>query len=80
MVPSSLRSILSQWKEGEEGEEARPKFLYINPTGANPTGTLLPEGRRREIYQLYCQVGLDTRQGSFCRLASSLSVIWGWVR
>jgi len=58
LVPSSLRSILSQWKEGEEGEEARPKFLYINPTGANPTGTLLPEGRRREIYQLCCQYNL----------------------
>lgn len=32
-----------------------PKFLYINPTGANPTGTVLPENRRREIYDLACQ-------------------------
>ena len=56
MVPSSLSSILSQWQPGPEGEQARPKFLYINPTGANPTGTLLPEQRRREIYQLCCKV------------------------
>ena len=30
----------------------KPKFIYINPTGANPTGTVLPENRRKEIYQL----------------------------
>ena len=26
--------------------------MYLNPTGANPTGTILPEDRRREIYNL----------------------------
>ena len=66
MVPDSLRSVLSQWTPGSE-ELDSPKFLYINPTGANPTGelcisfliliwkisgTLLPLDRRKEIYQL----------------------------
>ena len=40
MIPQSLRNILSQWTPGVETEDC-PKFLYINPTGANPTGTLL---------------------------------------
>ncbi|XP_076758302.1 kynurenine/alpha-aminoadipate aminotransferase, mitochondrial [Xylocopa sonorina] len=29
-----------------------PKLLYVNPTGANPTGTVLTESRRRRIYEL----------------------------
>lgn len=29
-----------------------PKFLYINPTGSNPTGTVLSLQRRQEIYQI----------------------------
>ena len=39
MVPDSLRSVLSQWTPGSEDLDS-PKFLYINPTGANPTGEL----------------------------------------
>ena len=35
--------------------EVKPKLLYINPTGANPTGTLLPLARRKEIYKLASQ-------------------------
>ena len=58
MVPASLRATLARWSRGKEGEPDRPKFLYINPTGANPTGSLLPEGRRREIYELCCQYNL----------------------
>ena len=34
------------------------KVLYINPTGANPTGTLLSAERRKEIYQLCCDYNL----------------------
>ena len=26
--------------------------MYINPTGANPTGTVLPLDRRRQIYEI----------------------------
>ncbi|OAD58162.1 Kynurenine/alpha-aminoadipate aminotransferase, mitochondrial [Eufriesea mexicana] len=29
-----------------------PKILYVNPTGANPTGTVLTNIRRKEIYEL----------------------------
>ena len=34
------------------------QVLYINPTGANPTGTLLSVERRKEIYQLCCDYNL----------------------
>lgn len=29
-----------------------PQFLYVNPIGANPTGTVLPEERKKYIYKL----------------------------
>lgn len=32
-----------------------PKMLYITPTGNNPTGTVIPEDRRRKIYELACR-------------------------
>ena len=51
MKPSSLRSVLSRWKPQHNYSDL-PKFLYINPTGANPTGTVLPLERRKEILQL----------------------------
>lgn len=50
MRSDALRDVLSQ-----SGEKSKPKFLYINPTGANPTGTMVPESRRREIYDLASQ-------------------------
>jgi len=28
------------------------QLLYVNPTGANPTGTVLSENRRRQVYKL----------------------------
>jgi len=57
MIPDSLRKVLSQWTPGQEGAGV-PKFLYINPTGANPTGTVLPVERRQEIYRLCCEYNL----------------------
>ena len=45
MVPSSLEAALDRAK-------VKPKLLYINPTGANPTGTLLPLERRQQIYSI----------------------------
>eukprot|EP00092_Neocalanus_flemingeri_P004236 GFUD01004556.1.p1 GENE.GFUD01004556.1~~GFUD01004556.1.p1 ORF type:complete len:438 (-),score=98.23 GFUD01004556.1:51-1364(-) len=57
MKPESLKKVLAQWTPGEESKHI-PKFLYINPTGANPTGTVLPLDRRREIYQLCCEYNL----------------------
>ncbi|XP_033324065.2 kynurenine/alpha-aminoadipate aminotransferase, mitochondrial [Megalopta genalis] len=29
-----------------------PKILYVNPTGSNPTGIVMPESRKREVYAL----------------------------
>ncbi|KAI4495504.1 hypothetical protein M0802_008718 [Mischocyttarus mexicanus] len=29
-----------------------PKLIYLNPTGANPTGTLLTENRRKQVYEI----------------------------
>jgi len=57
MKPESLQKVLSQWTPGEESTDI-PKFLYINPTGANPTGTVLPTERRHEIYRLCCEYNL----------------------
>ena len=48
MRPDSLRQVLNSLGK----DVKRPKFLYINPTGANPTGTILSEERRKEIYEL----------------------------
>jgi kynurenine/2-aminoadipate aminotransferase len=57
MIPASLRQVLARWTPGEESSHV-PKFLYINPTGANPTGTVLPLERRQEIYRLCCEYNL----------------------
>ena len=45
MIPESLKSTLAN-------STAKPKVLYINPTGANPTGTVLTADRRKEIYNI----------------------------
>lgn len=29
--------------------------MYVNATGANPTGTVMPIHRRKEIYRLACE-------------------------
>ncbi|CAH0697428.1 unnamed protein product [Spodoptera exigua] len=52
MIPETLDAVL--------GERLRrglkmPKMMYIIPTGSNPTGTVLPEERRRQIYELACR-------------------------
>ena len=57
MRPDSLKQILSQWSPRSEDTNA-PKFLYINPTGANPTGTVLSTERRQEIYKICSQYDL----------------------
>ncbi|EEB09965.1 kynurenine/alpha-aminoadipate aminotransferase, putative [Pediculus humanus corporis] len=35
-----------------------PKLLYVNPTGANPTGVILSTERKKEIYKLACKYNL----------------------
>ncbi|XP_051159721.1 kynurenine/alpha-aminoadipate aminotransferase, mitochondrial-like isoform X2 [Leptopilina boulardi] len=39
-------------KEKLEAKKPLPKFLYVNPTGANPTGTVLSDKRKEKIYEL----------------------------
>ncbi len=51
MKVNALKSML----DNAQGSSKAPKLLYINPTGANPTGTVLPEDRRRDLYELACQ-------------------------
>ncbi|XP_050430915.1 kynurenine/alpha-aminoadipate aminotransferase, mitochondrial-like [Adelges cooleyi] len=35
-----------------------PKVIYINPTGSNPTGIVMPNDRRRELYRLACEYNI----------------------
>ncbi|XP_049706282.2 kynurenine/alpha-aminoadipate aminotransferase, mitochondrial [Helicoverpa armigera] len=52
MLPETLDSVLAdRLRRGLK----MPKMLYITPTGSNPTGTVLPEDRRRRIYELACK-------------------------
>ncbi|XP_052758039.1 kynurenine/alpha-aminoadipate aminotransferase, mitochondrial [Galleria mellonella] len=52
LVPESLESTL-------EDRLVRglkmPKLLYVTPTGSNPAGTVIPEERRKKIYDLACR-------------------------
>ncbi|XP_040573353.1 kynurenine/alpha-aminoadipate aminotransferase, mitochondrial [Lepeophtheirus salmonis] len=47
MDPKNLESRLE--------ESSNAKVLYINPTGMNPTGTVLPYKRRCRIYEICCE-------------------------
>lgn len=52
LIPETLDSVL--------GERLHlglkmPKMMYIIPTGNNPSGTVLTEQRRRQIYELACK-------------------------
>ena len=60
MRPDKLREALAaKWRPEEmETTKGAPKFMYINPTGANPTGRVLTAERRKEIYQIACEYKL----------------------
>ncbi len=62
MRPDSLRAVLEKFKRIQanfpgDGAET-PKVLYLNPTGANPTGTMMPRERREEIYAICSEFDL----------------------
>src|SRR5215813_14093567 len=40
------------------GRNVRPKFIYTIPTVQNPTGTIMPEQRRRELLRLAEEYGV----------------------
>ncbi|XP_011299937.1 kynurenine/alpha-aminoadipate aminotransferase, mitochondrial [Fopius arisanus] len=52
IIPEELRNTLI--KREYEGKEM-PKMLYVNASGANPTGTVIPLDRRKEIYRIACE-------------------------
>ncbi|XP_038218057.1 kynurenine/alpha-aminoadipate aminotransferase, mitochondrial [Zerene cesonia] len=52
LIPSLLEECLSQ--RSALGQRM-PRLLYTIPTGNNPTGTVLPAHRRRQIYELACK-------------------------
>eukprot|EP00095_Tigriopus_kingsejongensis_P005565 snap_masked-scaffold12_size759060-processed-gene-2.11 protein:Tk05565 transcript:snap_masked-scaffold12_size759060-processed-gene-2.11-mRNA-1 annotation:"kynurenine alpha-aminoadipate aminotransferase mitochondrial precursor" len=50
MKPDHLwKSLTSNWRPGDPGV---PKAIYLNPTGANPTGIVMPLARKKEIYDM----------------------------
>ncbi|XP_042205039.1 kynurenine/alpha-aminoadipate aminotransferase, mitochondrial-like [Homarus americanus] len=52
VIPSLLRVALDQCTD------RRAKFIYVNPSGSNPTGVLMREARRREIYSIASEYDL----------------------
>ncbi len=48
IIPESLDEVLTGLKQ----KNIHPKFLYAVPTFQNPTGTVIPESRRRKILDL----------------------------
>ncbi|XP_065345612.1 kynurenine/alpha-aminoadipate aminotransferase, mitochondrial-like [Cloeon dipterum] len=61
IVPSALRSALSNYGSSEKVSAMKkdvPKLLYLNSTGANPTGATIPTERKKEIYDIACEFNL----------------------
>ncbi|XP_076665702.1 kynurenine/alpha-aminoadipate aminotransferase, mitochondrial [Andrena cerasifolii] len=48
IIPEEIMKIC---EERLRDGKATPKVLYVNPTGANPTGTVLTESRRKMVYE-----------------------------
>lgn len=48
IIPESLAKTLENWEEGVK----YPKLIYTVPTGQNPTGSTIPEERRKLIYEI----------------------------
>ncbi|GBG30372.1 Kynurenine/alpha-aminoadipate aminotransferase, mitochondrial [Hondaea fermentalgiana] len=54
LVPSAMDTLLTNWAQ-DHPLEAKPKVLYVIPTGSNPTGISLSLERRRELYAIACK-------------------------
>ncbi|XP_076630179.1 kynurenine/alpha-aminoadipate aminotransferase, mitochondrial-like [Colletes latitarsis] len=52
IVPEILRETL---RKRQLSGKKMPKLMYINATGSNPTGIVIPLDRRREIYRIACE-------------------------
>ncbi|XP_011690957.1 PREDICTED: kynurenine/alpha-aminoadipate aminotransferase, mitochondrial-like [Wasmannia auropunctata] len=51
-IPEILRETL---RNRELSGGKMPKIMYINATGTNPTGIIIPLERRKEIYRIACE-------------------------
>ncbi|XP_076165337.1 kynurenine/alpha-aminoadipate aminotransferase, mitochondrial [Ptiloglossa arizonensis] len=49
IIPEKIMNVC---EERLRDEKPMPKILYVNPIGANPTGTVLTDSRKRKIYEL----------------------------
>ncbi|XP_071452803.1 kynurenine/alpha-aminoadipate aminotransferase, mitochondrial-like [Hetaerina americana] len=53
MCPYKLRDELNRyWSISHNSMLKPPKFLYLNPTASNPSGTVMPIERKKEIYEV----------------------------
>ncbi|KAK2582667.1 hypothetical protein KPH14_004945 [Odynerus spinipes] len=52
VIPEDMREIL---RNRQLSGKKMPKIMYVNATGANPTGVIIPLERRKEIYRLACE-------------------------
>ncbi|CAK9800200.1 Kynurenine/alpha-aminoadipate aminotransferase, mitochondrial [Anthophora plagiata] len=52
VVPEILRETL---RNRQLSGKKMPKIMYINATGTNPTGVVIPLERRKEIYRIACE-------------------------
>ncbi|XP_078034851.1 kynurenine/alpha-aminoadipate aminotransferase, mitochondrial isoform X2 [Augochlora pura] len=49
IIPDEISKICEQrLRDGKK----MPKILYVNPTGSNPTGIVMPLSRKKEVYAL----------------------------
>jgi len=53
LIPSKLESMLATF--GAVSGRSKPRVLYVIPTGQNPAGCTLTDGRKKEIYALACK-------------------------
>ncbi|XP_076657848.1 kynurenine/alpha-aminoadipate aminotransferase, mitochondrial [Halictus rubicundus] len=51
VIPEVLRETL---RSRQLARKKMPKLMYINATGSNPTGVVIPLERRKEIYRIAC--------------------------
>lgn len=60
MIPSILRKVLRERKRNCMTNKAMkmPKMLYVNPTGSNPSGSVMTLERKKQIYKICCQYNI----------------------
>ncbi|XP_044736177.1 kynurenine/alpha-aminoadipate aminotransferase, mitochondrial-like [Chrysoperla carnea] len=58
--PTMLRRVLKQRKKLSMTNKniKMPKLMYLNPTGANPTGTVMTLERKQAVYKIACEYNI----------------------